>query len=112
MRRFISLILSFTLIFALSTHAQEPVDQNVVARIKTEGFQHSQVMETVLYLTDVYGPRLRGSPNYKNAATWAVTTLKEWGLSNAQLEPGGFTGRGWTVTGFNVEMTGPQYLHI
>lgn len=59
MRRFISTILLFALIFAFPARAQEPVDQSVIARIKTEGFQHSQVMETVFYLTDVHGPRLR-----------------------------------------------------
>jgi hypothetical protein len=112
MKRIISTILLFALIFAFPTRAQEPVDQSVIARIKTEGFQHSQVMEAVFYLTDVHGPRLRGSPNYQAAAEWAVKTLKAWGLSNAQLEPGGFTGRGWTVNRFNVEMTAPQYQRV
>jgi len=69
-------------------------------------------METLFYLTDVYGPRLRGSANYKTAAEWAVKTMTTWGLSNAQLEPGGFTGRGWAVNKFNVEMTAPQYQHL
>src|SRR5262245_62034002 len=111
MKKIISTIWLFALIFAFPVRAQEPVDQRVIARIKTEGFQHSQVMETLFYLTDVYGPRLRGSANYKAAAEWAVKTLNQWGLSNAQLEPGGFTGVGWTVNKFNVEMTVPQYLH-
>ncbi len=112
MKRTISNILLFALIFVFSVRAQEPVDQNVIARIKQEGFQHSQVMETLFYLTDVHGPRLRGSPNYRAAAEWAIKTLAAWGLSNAQLEPGGYTGRGWTVNKFNVEMTAPQYQHL
>jgi len=112
MNRIISTILLFALIFAFPAQAQEHVDQSVIARIKEEGFQHSQVMEMVFYLTDVHGPRLRGSPNYKAAAEWAVKTLTAWGLSNAQLEPGGFTGRGWTVNRFNVEMIAPQYQHL
>jgi hypothetical protein len=112
MKRIISTILLFALIFVFPARAQEPVDQSAIARIKTEGFQHSQVMETMFYLTDVHGLRLRGSPNYQAAAEWAVKTLKDWGLSNAQLEPGGFTGRGWTVNRFNVEMTEPQYQRV
>lgn len=112
MKRIIPTILLFTVIFVLRVRAQEPVDQGVIALIKTEGFQHSQVMETMFYLTDVHGPRLRGSPNYKAAAEWAVKTLNAWGLSKAQLEPGGFTGRGWSVDKFNVEMTEPQYQHV
>jgi hypothetical protein len=112
MNRILSTILLFALIFAFPAQAQEPVDQNVVARIKQEGFQHSQVMETMFYLSDVHGPRLRGSPNYKAAAEWAVKTMTSWGLSDAKLEPGGFTGRGWTVNRFNVEMTAPQYQQL
>src|SRR2546426_4264697 len=112
MKRIISTILLFALIFVFPTRAQEPVDQSVIARIKTEGFQHSQIMETLFYLTDVHGPRLRGTPNYRAAAEWAVKTLNAWGLSNAQLEPGGYTGRGWTLNKFNVEMTEPQYQHV
>ena len=106
MRRIISTVLLIVNVVALS-RAQEPVDQNVIARIKTEGFQNSRIMETMFYLTDLHGPRLRGSPNYKAAAEWAVKTLTAWGLSKAQLEPGGFTGRGWSVNKFNVEMTTP-----
>jgi hypothetical protein len=112
MKRIVSTTLLFALFFSFPVSAQETVDQSVIARIKTEGFQHSQIMETIFYLTDVYGPRLRGSPNYKAAAEWAVKTLNVWGLSNAQLEPGGFTGRGWTVNKFNLEMTEPQYERI
>src|SRR5262245_52321831 len=112
MKRIISNILLLVLIVVLPTQAQEPVDQSVIARIKQEGFQHSQVMETMFYLTDVHGPRLRGSPNYRAAAEWAVKTLTAWGLSNAQLEAGGYTGRGWTVDRFNVELTEPQYMHV
>jgi carboxypeptidase Q len=112
MKRIVSTVLLFTLVFVFPARAQEPVDQGVIARIKQEGFQNSQVMETVFYLTDVHGPRLRGSPSYRAAAEWAVKRLAAWGLSEAQLEPGGFTGRGWSVNRFNVEMTEPQYQHL
>ena len=35
------------------------------------------------FLTDVYGPRLTGSPNHKAAAEWAVKQMTEWGLRTA-----------------------------
>ena len=111
MKQIISTILLFALIFVFPAQAQEPIDQSVIARIKQEGFQNSEIMETLFYLTDVHGPRLRGTPNYKKAADWAVKTLSDWGLS-AKLESGGFTGRGWTINRFNVEMIEPQYQHI
>src|SRR5207244_4933140 len=98
--------------FYLHIRCQKQLYHSIIARIKTNVFKHSKIMKTMFYLTDVHGPRLRGSPNYQAAAEWAVKTLKAWGLSNAQLEPGGYTGRGWTVNKFNVEMTAPQYQHL
>src|SRR5689334_7797049 len=79
MKRIVSFVLLCTITLVFPAFAQEPVDQTVIARIKTEGFQHSQLMDTMFYLTDVYGPRLRGSPNYKAAADWAVKKLTAWG---------------------------------
>ena len=49
----------------------EKLDLDAVFRIKEEGLQRSKVMEIESYLTDVYGPRLTGSPNIKEAADWA-----------------------------------------
>ena len=47
------------------------------------------------FLTDVYGPRLTGSPNHKAAADWSITRMREWGLENAHLEPWDFGHLGW-----------------
>src|SRR5947208_2680858 len=41
-----------------------------VARIRDEGLNRSQVMDTLSYLTDVIGPRLTGSPNARRANEW------------------------------------------
>ncbi len=68
--------------------AQENVDVATVERIRTEVPRHSQVMDIASWLTDVYGPRLTGSPQTQAAADWAVATMRSWGLSNVQLEPG------------------------
>lgn len=70
------------------------LDPDVVFRIKDEGLQRSKVMETVSYLTDVYGPRLAGSPEYKEGADWAQKTLRDWGIANVHTEAFPF-GRGW-----------------
>ena len=47
---------------AVSLCAQDAVDLNVVHRIRTEAIDHSKVMDTLWNLTDLYGPRLTGSP--------------------------------------------------
>ena len=92
-----------------SLWAQEPIDPDIVAKIKEEGLNNSQVMDTLFYLTDVYGPRLANSPMYNRAARWAVERLKSYGLENAGLEPWGEVGDGWTLTGFQLELLQPSY---
>ena len=48
----------------------EKVDLGMLHRIKTEAFgANSRVMDTLFYLTDVYGPRLTGSPISRTPAT-------------------------------------------
>jgi len=87
--------------------ATEPIDYDAVYRIKDEGFQRSQVMEIASYLTDVYGPRLTGSPNIKQAADWAVKKLAEWGASNPRIENWGTFGRGWANERFSAQVLTP-----
>ena len=74
--------------------SSEKVDLDAIYRIKDEGLQRSKVMEITSYLTDIYGPRLTGSPNIKEAADWAQKTLRDWGVANVHLETYRF-GRGW-----------------
>ena len=87
----------------------ESVDYDAIVRIKEEGFQRSQVMETASWLTDVYGPRLSGSPSFRAAAEWAVRQLGEWGASNPRIESWGTFGRGWVNERFAARViSGPQ----
>jgi len=74
--------------------ATEKLDLDAIYRIKEEGLQRSHVMEIESWLTDVYGPRLTGSPNIREAADWAQKTMKDWGLANVHVETWPF-GRGW-----------------
>jgi len=92
--------------------AQEPVNDAVIAQIKTEGFQHSQVMDTLSWLSDVAGPRLTGSPELRKAGEWARDQMTKWGLERAALEPYGSVGRGWVLERFDLEMTEPQWMRI
>jgi len=70
-------------------------DPDVQARIRKEGMENSQIMRTMHFLTDVYGPRLTGSPNHKNAAEWAIKQMASWGFDKAHLEPWDFGHVGW-----------------
>ncbi|HXG64413.1 MAG TPA: M20/M25/M40 family metallo-hydrolase [Blastocatellia bacterium] len=112
MKRRIVTYLMLVCVLAQVATAQEPVDQQIISRIKTEAFQNSQAMETVSYLSDVYGARLSGSPSLKAASEWARDRMKQWGLENAQLEPWGTFGPGWSLNKFSAEMVEPQYVNL
>lgn len=92
--------------------AQEPVDVDVVARIKEQAFQHSQALDTLSYLSDVYGPRLTGTPAYYEAAEWAKERLESWNLDNVHFDPYRDDLRGWDIGSYSVEMTEPRYMNI
>jgi hypothetical protein len=92
--------------------AQEPVDLQIIQEIKLEASKNSKVMETLSYLTDVYGPRLTGSPELKETAEWAKKQLNEWGINNVKLEDWGTFGRGWSVEHISAAMTSPRYVPL
>ena len=88
--------------------AAEPVDWEMVNRIRNEGLLRSQVMDTLAHLTDTIGPRLTGSPAMKEANQWTRDRLAEWGLENAHLEAWGPFGRGWSFSRASVHMLEPR----
>lgn len=110
----------FTILAAVTVALAAPLqaqmmdrpDLDAIYKIKQEGFQNSQVMDIVSWLTDVYGPRLTGSPNIRTAGEWAVQKLTGWGLVNAELEPWGRFGRGWANERFVVHAVSPQKYPI
>lgn len=97
----------------LPVRAQAPgvseADLAAVHQIRQEGFDNatSKVMETMSYLTDVYGPRLTNSPDMRDAAKWTVEQMKEWKLANVHTEPWAF-GRGWSNERTNVQVIAPH----
>ena len=86
------IVLSFT---ALTASAQVSEWNEVQAKIRKEGMEKSQILRTLHFLTDVYGPRLTGSPNLKAAGEWAIKQMQGWGLENGHLEPWDFGHTGW-----------------
>ncbi len=92
---------------AATTDPNDPI-----ARIKDEGVNRSQVMQTLSYLSDVIGPRLTASPNMKRANEWTRDKLTGWGLQNAHLEAWGPFGRGWTLKRFAAEVVAPQSIPL
>jgi hypothetical protein len=104
------LLLLAALLLAQPALAQsaERIDSSAVAFIKAEAAERSQVPTIARWMTDVYGPRLTGSPQLDAAQVWAKSMFESWGLS-AQLEPWGTFGRGWHIDRFaiNAHVHGP-----
>src|SRR5690349_22706414 len=104
-RRVVALVLIVSLL-SLSVAAQNGGD-DLLSRIRKEAMERSQIMKTMHMLTDVYGPRLTGSPNHKAAADWAVKQMTSWGLENAHLEPWNFNHVGWLNERLTAHLISP-----
>lgn len=94
-------------ILGVETAAQPQVDLATVARIKQEALASSQVMEHVGWLSDVYGPRVTGTPQLEQASEWAMKQFTAWGLARVNQERFPF-GQGWRVERFAATLTEPQ----
>ncbi len=106
------LLLLAALIFSLPLLAQEKVDEEMNKLFRKHGLEQSQVMDIASYVTDVYGPRLTGSPMLDKATEWAVKTLKDWGMQNVHLEEWGPFGRGWELQHFEMHAKAPSYWPV
>lgn len=87
--------------------APAATDAEIQAKIRKEGMENSQIMRTLHYLTDVYGPRLTGSPNLKAAGDWAVKQMASWGFENGHLEPWNFGHPGWLNERLTLHLLSP-----
>ena len=92
---------------ALPYAAQSTLDPDINDKIRKEEAANSEVMKTLHYLADVYGPRVTGSPNHKAAAEWAVKTMTSWGMVNGKLEPWAWDKPGWANEHLAVHAVAP-----
>ena len=109
-RQLAALLLLVALLVPTVALAQQPQTQqpqldpnDPIAKIRDEGLNRSQAMQTLSYLSDVIGPRLTASPGMKRANEWTRDTLTKWGLQNAHLEAWGPFGRGWSLKRFSAQ---------
>jgi len=129
--RFLGAFLSFALLTPTAALAQElqaksaaspnssgtrsavySAPKAVIDKIRDEGMNHSQVMQTLSYLTDVIGGRLTNSPNMKRANEWTRDTMAKWGMQNAKLEAWGPFGRGWSLKSFSAQVIAPTAFPV
>jgi len=116
-RCFFSLMGAITLLASMAVlpiqvMAQEPVDWDMVSRIRAEGFENSQVVELTAYLSDVIGPRITASPAMRQAQHWLMGRMEEIGLSQIHTEPWGEHTVGWDMERVSVHMLEPDYQMV
>ncbi len=64
----------------------QPLDHATLAAIRDEGLRRPQVMDHISWLSDIYGPRVTGTPAIEQAGHWTMEKLREWGLSAVHEE--------------------------
>lgn len=87
----------------------DPVDWVMVAKIREEGLQRSQVMEFESYIVDVLGARLTLSQDMKRAQQWATTVMGKIGLTSVAAEPYMEYGTTWDNEYVSVHLLEPDY---
>jgi hypothetical protein len=112
MRKALYFVLAFGVGTAVvSLQAEERIDQEMFWKIRKEATDNSRILQTLHTLTDVYGPRLTGSPQLKAAGEWVIAQMHAWGLTNGKLEPWDFHaayGReGWTNDRLAAHLVSP-----
>src|SRR5215471_448816 len=106
MFRRLSTLIAVAALFA-PLAAQPRLDGDINAKIRQEENAHSSIMHTLHMLTDVYGPRVTGSPNLKAAGEWAIKEMQSWGFANGHLEPWDFGHPGWVNERFSAHIISP-----
>jgi carboxypeptidase Q len=100
-------LLALYVLCSLLLIAGEKVDSDVNWKIRREATENSQVLSLVHQLTDVYGPRLTGSPNFEAACNWSITEMQRWGMQNGHLEKWDFEHPGWYCDRYSVRVLSP-----
>src|SRR5438132_11628676 len=106
LKRTVPLIVLGSILLA-PLRAQERIHSDMNAKIRQEEASQSQIMRTLHYLSDVYGPRLTGTPRHKAAGEWAIKQMREWGFANGHLEPWDFGHPGWANERFSAHIVSP-----
>lgn len=113
MRNFILIVVSFLFIINIQSQT-DPVVKKIIEIGKTD----NQTMDHLDILCNRFGGRPIGSDAYENAATWAASKFKEWGMEVEMDETGelpvGFNrgpwfGRMLSDEGMHLHFATPSY---
>jgi hypothetical protein len=109
--RLLFTIACLAVVSATSPHAATAQDAATLAKIRDEGLNRSQALRLFDHLTNVIGPRLTGSPGFKQSIDWTAQEFRNFGLTNVQVESFPF-GKGWTLEAQTAEMVAPRFMPL
>ena len=92
-----------------NTGTEITVDWDVVAQIREEGLQRSQIANTLSYMADVLGARLTNSNAMDKAQGWAVEEMRRIGLTNTHRDPFMEYGVSWDNEYVSIHLLEPDY---
>lgn len=98
---------AFLLTLTVSAQTPAGLDAATIARVREEASVRSKAYEHVWWLSEVFGPRVTGTPAFAKASDWAMEQFRAWGLSNVHQERWAF-GQGWNIDRFSATMVEPQ----
>ena len=102
-------LLALAILTGTGTAQTPKVDYDMVARIRAEGLQRSQLANTFSYMTDVLGARLTNSDDMERAQRWALDEMHRIGLVNTAREPFMNYGASWDMEYFSLHLLEPDY---
>ena len=105
-----ALVLVLVVAAATPPASAQSREREMTRSIREEGFERSQAMETVGWLSDVFGPRVTGTPSIEVAKDWAAERMRRWGLR--VYEERFPYGRGWSLERFHAHLITPQVMPI
>ena len=109
-------IVATALVIGASTvgHVQDN-DAGVLREIRRQAHESSAVGGFAFHLTDVYGPRLTGSLEFRQAAAWAQQALRGMGLENTELLSAAtaeWAEPGWSYRRYAVRLVEPSFATL
>lgn len=117
MARFSRLAFFFFFITAVGCDQNISADSDPLAGIVTENHERirgelaasSTIEGNLRQLSDIYGPRLTGTPRYLEMVHWVESRIREWGIDDIVIEAYGDGDRGWDVESFSANLTAPMF---
>ncbi len=84
-------------------------DKTVLKSLTDHADSTSSIRNSLMYLSDVYGPRLMGTPQYYEAVLWAEKELKAWGIDKVELQSFDNNQVGWSIEDFSIQISEPTF---